>query len=539
MKLSKKSSFARDKMKKKLEILAAFNLFIALDAVLIFSGLDYVSQFAALVMIFVFPAAGLVLFRESDAVMKIVRGFVYATVISLAILIAFVAAGMPVGQVAYFIALAAAANFFLVRNLLKNREIAFAGRGKGYYLYALLVGAAAGLLSFWGATRVVPVLQDHDSVMECPAYGLATTLKPYCIETRVPYYFAKGPTSHFIYAFPLVLTDRLERVKHYYDTAQAALHTRDFKKHIVAMWHAEFGRWFPKHGDRVVIETRTTAIYISVMLALLLFAILAEIAPSCSLAALLGVVFLTLPEIFVRNSYAGYQNISNFFLLLAIFQFIKDREDWLTLLLLATTNQKCVLVLGLAVGAWLLLSRANWRKYVNKTLAGLCIGMILLYAYGLAIHPPSLLLDQFQRHGVDRLLHQNPNKGMNYPSVLGLWSMFAFDYGYPFLLLALASMGLLWRNRKTFPRAAVLLLVIAATALLFSLVDWKMTKHLDLMVPAIMMVMAYGFLDRWWRSSARYRVAVLALIAMVLLNNAWIIANLARDFSWLKVTPIW
>ena len=526
-------------MKKKLEILLAFNLFMALDALLIFSGLDYVSQFAALVMIFVFPAAGLVLFKESDGIMKIVRGFVYAAVISLAIFIVFVAAGIPVGQVSYFSALAVTGNFFLGRNLLKNKEIVFATKGKKYYLYAILVFVVAGGLSFWGATRVVPVLQDHDSVMECPTYGLAKTLKPYCIETRVPFYFAKGPTSHFIYAFPLVLTDRLERVKHYYDTAQAALQVHDFKKHIVAMWHAEFKRWFPKHGDRVIIETRTTSIYISIMLALLLFAILAEIAPSYFLATLLNVVFLTLPEIFVRNSYAGYQNISNFFLLLAIYHFINNCEDWLTPLLLATTNHKCVLILGLAVGVWLLLNKVKWRVFVNKTMVGLLAGMILLYAYGLVIHPSSLVEDQFQRHGIDRLLHQNPNKGMNYPSITGLWSMFAFNYGYPFLLLALVSTTLLYRNRKIFPRAMVLVFVIAATALLFSLVDWKMTKHLDLMVPAIMLVIGYGFRDRCWKSSGKYRVAVLTVIAIVLINNAWIITKLAHDFNWLKVTPIW
>ena len=46
-------------------------------------------------MIFAFPAAGLVLFKESDGVMKIVRGFVYAAVISLVIFIVFVAAGIP------------------------------------------------------------------------------------------------------------------------------------------------------------------------------------------------------------------------------------------------------------------------------------------------------------------------------------------------------------------------------------------------------------------------------------------------------------
>jgi hypothetical protein len=185
------------------------------------------------------------------------------------------------------------------------------------------------------------------------------------------------------------------------------------------------------------------------------------------------------------------------------------------------------------------LNKPNWRIFINKTLLALLVGMILLYAYGLAIDPPSLLMDQFQRHGIDRLLHQNPNKGMNYPSVAGLWSMFAFDYGYPFLLLALASIALLVRNRKIFPRALVLVFLIASTALLFSLVDWKMTKHLDLMVPAIILAMAYGFRDRLWRPGSKYRGAVLAAIAVVLVNNAWIIAKLAHDFSWLKVTPIW
>ncbi len=526
-------------MKKKLIILSIFNSFLLIGAVLVCLRLDYVSQFAALLLIFLLPSAGLVLFAGGDLLMKIARGFAYSTLISIAALGLFVLFSIPVTQATYFSALVSAGNFFLIFNLAKKREIRFEKKDKRFYLCAALVIIASGCLSFWGATRVVPVLQDHDAVMECPAYGLAKTFKPYCIETRVPFYFAKGPTSHFIYAFPLLLTDNLERVKHYYETSRSALNSPDFRKNIVRMWHVEFKRWFPRQGERVIVETRTTSLFISLMLAILLFSILAGITSSSSLAGLLSIVFLTLPEIFVRNSYAGYQNISNLFLLLALFQFISGREEWLTPLLVATTNQKCVLVLGLAVIAWLLLNKARLKVFTNKTLVGLLVGMLLLYAYGLAIHPPSLMEDQFQRHGIDRLLHQNPIQGMEYPSLAGLWSMFAFNYGYPFLLLALLSLALLARNRREFPRAQVLILLIAATALLFSIVDWKMTKHLDLMVPAIMMVIAYGCRDRWWQAFPRYRAAVLTVVALVLANNAWIIAKLAQDFSWLKVTPIW
>ena len=168
-------------------------------------------------------------------------------------------------------------------------------------------------------------------------------------------------------------------------------------------------------------------------------------------------------------------------MLLALYHFIKDQEDWLTPLLVATTNQKCVLVLGMAIGIWLLLNKANWRVFVNKTLAGLLVGMILLYAYGLAIHPSSLLMDQFQRHGIDRLLHQNPNKGDG---------LSFFPASGPCSPLTTATRSSCWRwprrrfctGTENFPRAMVLVFLIAATALLFSLVDWKMTKHLDLMV---------------------------------------------------------
>lgn len=527
-------------MNRNLRVIAVFNLFAALAMVLVLSKLAYASQFAALILIFLFPAAGLVLFSSSNGLLKIVRGFVYSTVISMAVFAISVFMRLPLGQLSYAAALLLLGNFFLAFNLLKKKEIVFEKKDKHFYLFAAMVIFVAGGLSFWGAVRVVPVLQDHDAVMECPAYGLAKTWKPYCIETRVPFYLAKGPTSHFIYAFPLVLTANLERVKHYYDTSLAALNLPDFKKKIVRMWHSEFKRWFPRQNDRVILETRTTSIFISIMLALLLFMVISEIVNSHSLALVLSLVFLTLPEIFVRNSYAGYQNVSNLFLLLAIYHFIRNREDWLTPLLLATVNQKCVIILGLAVGFWLLYNKTNFKKMLlNKTIIGLVIGMLLLYTYGFLIHPQSLVEDQFQRHGIDRLLHQNPIAGMQYPSIGGLWTMFAFNYGAFFLLLFLAAAVLLLKNRQAFPREMVLLLIVVFTALVFSLVDWRMTKHLDLMVPAMMLVIAYGFRDRCWQVGGKTRSAVLAVTALALINNAWIITKLAQDFTWLKVTPIW
>jgi hypothetical protein len=66
-----------------------------------------------------------------------------------------------------------------------------------------------------------------------------------------------------------------------------------------------------------------------------------------------------------------------------------------------------------------------------------------------------------------------------------------------------------------------------------------MTKHLDLMVPAMILVMAYGFKDKLWNISRKYRIMTWGLMGLTMINNGWIIFKLAENFSWLKVTPIW
>lgn len=85
----------------------------------------------------------------------------------------------------------------------------------------------------------------------------------------------------------------------------------------------------------------------------------------------------------------------------------------------------------------------------------------------------------------------------------------------------------------------VLLLLIASTALIFSIVDWKMTKHLDLMIPAMMLIMAFGWREALPPARRAFAFGTVALLGLVLLSNVWIIVKLTQDFSWLKVSPIW
>ncbi len=509
---------------------------------IVVAGPDYFAQFAALLLIFVMPALPRILLSFHEPFERLARGFIDSFLINLALVVVSVGLRFDLRPLPYFLALL---GFTLARTAWLLRA-AKNGQGGNRQLLprpviaaAVVVVLAALVLSLWGALKVVPILQDHDSVMECPTYGLAKTLKPYCIETRVPYSFAKGPTSHFCYAFPLLLTDRLDRVKHYYDTSRQSLELRDFKRQIVGLWHQEFKGWFPRQSDQVLVETRTTSVFLSVLLCLLLFLAVQEITGSAGKALLLTLLFMTLPEIFVRNAYAGYQNASNIFLLIGIVQFMRRRETWIVPILLATTNQKGVIVLGLACVFWLLWQRRSLRPlFSSKTLWALFLGMLLLYAYGYVIHPPSLLQDQFEHHGVDRVLHRNPLPGMQYPPVPELWREFAFNYGPLLILCALAAGFLLLRHRRRHPEELLLLLVVLVTAAAFSVVDWKMTKHLDLLVPSLILLLARGWVLA--DPAPGFPRRTLAGVATCLfLYNGWILWHLAQDFNWLTVLPIW
>ena len=504
-------------------------------------GPDYFVQFAALLLIFGLPALPRLFLSPLVPFERLARGFIDSFLINLALVVVSVLCRFELRPLLYFAALL---GITLVRMawLLRSARPA-AGKlvvlSRPAILGAILVVLAALLLNLWGALKVVPVLQDHDSVMECPTYGLAKTLKPYCIETRVPYSFAKGPTAHFCYAFPLLLTDRLERVKHYYDTSLRSLELPNFKKQIVGLWHGEFKGWFPRQTGQVLLETRTTSIFLSATLCLLLFLALSEITGSSAASLLLTLLFMTLPEIFVRDSYAGYQNASNIFLLIGIVQFMRHRETWIVPILLATTNQKAVIILGAACALWILWQQRSIKKlFSSRTLWGLFLGMSLLYAYGYAIRPPSLLQDQFEHHGVDRLLHRNPLPGMHYPSVPELWREFAFNYGPLLIMCGVAAGLLLWRRRRDHAEELLLMLVILVTAAAFSAVDWKMTKHLDLMIPALILLLGRGWqLVQPWRGPRR--VALTVTTTGLFLYNGWIIWHLTQDFAWLKVLPIW
>ena len=76
---------------------------------------------------------------------------------------------------------------------------------------------------------------------------------------------------------------------------------------------------------------------------------------------------------------------------------------------------------------------------------------------------------------------------------------------------------------------------VLVAALVFSLTDWRQTKHLSLLIaPALV-----GMAEAWAAFRPRPRRLGLVLLMLMILGNCWLSARLAADFSALRPSTVW
>jgi hypothetical protein len=228
--------------------------------------------------------------------------------------------------------------------------------------------------------------------------------------------------------------------------------------------------------------------------------------------------------------------------------------------LAALANQKSVLV-GAAVGGWRairMIADRSPRAAVSAVplLLGLAVGTGAFWLYGLWIAPGEFIADHLLEHGFHRFSGTEAltraGKAI-YPSRAGLWLEFARHMGWIWTALAALALGaLLFAALRSLsrPRAAdpasrvpldvrdaagILSLWVMLGALVFTLTDWRQTKHLCLLVPALSV--AIGWLAGRLAPAPRWGLRV-ALLAALAWNVVWIL-RLARDFGSLAISTVW
>ncbi len=252
-----------------------------------------------------------------------------------------------------------------------------------------------------------------------------------------------------------------------------------------------------------------------------------------------------------------------------------------------------LLPLAAAVAGWELLRAerrtspsTGKRPAVGKRLAravghpavvGFLLATAAFVAYGAMIDWRAFSADYLRHHLIDRVVHHNPLGYQGYPTVAGLWWELVWHTGYVLLPLGAAALGVLcWRDWKgrggslrqpeargtggmdessavsaaetgaggqlaessDFGRATspstLWVLWAVLTAVAFSLIDWRQTKHLIILVLPAMLALAL-----WAIRQPKVRAAVGVVLAAVLcwnLGKLWLLAEVFSDFT---LTPAW
>jgi hypothetical protein len=391
------------------------------------------------------------------------------------------------------------------------------------------------------ALRVVPPLDDQDLEVQATASALARHGTPSTVTDRgTTYFFAHPPLLHVCTSAAFVLAGRLDRVADAEALARRAQERGPFAEPAPSAYP-------PPHYDlwQMLLERFFTEPHlwptrqVSVLLAALAVGWLVELGAALSGRSAVGVavalVLASFPEFLVRGSYGGYFAITTFTLLAMVATLEHSAPAWpaaLAAALGALGDQKGLLV----PVAWLLAAprRAGLARFVPILGAGL--GLLAFSAWGLAIEAGAFVYDFVKVHVLRRLaladLRWAPGHGGWYPSISELWVEFAAHYGLVFTLAAGAASLSALRSESARVRmcgASVLL-----GAVVFSLTDWRQTKHLSLLAAPALLALAAAC-----PGAPRGRMAFLALLGLMIAVNlakAW---PLLADFSALLPSTIW
>jgi hypothetical protein len=519
-----------------------------------------------------FLAPGLAWTNRSsgDAIVVLFRAVVTSLIAALAVsLVLFPFGGGATNRVAFLILLAIVTNVGL-----------WIGLRRGWYkqnrfsdplLRPLSVVAVLFFIqSFIGAAHFVPALEDQDMETQGTAYGLMHRFVPTMVTNRDTRHFLAHPLLlHFWIGQSALISDDLDRLRYYHE---ASVTTPQASEQLMAAWKKEFAQF---EKDPVLLPTRTPNLFLSAFALFPLGFLIYRLSGSRAAAVGACVVYATLPEIYVRSSYGGYLAVTNFLLTSGAYFYLDasgllparngiggtstapvGRWAWTAAFLGGWADQK-TLLLPLAVPLHAALRafadlrhraaegmRALVRRLADRPdvmagfliVTGFAAGWATFALYGLSVAPGDFVLDHLKEHIWRRIkgaAHVKIMGGPLYPSVLALWREFGDHTGW--LLVPPMLLGF-WRASQR-PREAegLLMIWILVGAIGFSLIDWRQTKHLAHLLPALVTLAAL-----YWASlQGRLQWALSALIGAAVAWNLWRIGQLMNDFNYLVPRPLW
>lgn len=523
---------------------------------------------------------------------------VRSTTWTIAVLVVTRIPGVTPGQVAAWNILWLVTNAGFASAWRRRRATPLPLLARSQVLPAAVAFLGAGALYSAGAARIVPPQVDHDLEAQATGYGLITRLEPLLLTDRhTTYYFAHPPLLHLYVAGSFLLHGALPALEPYDAASRRARDamagrpieavlgdtitlpsrsgswvTAAFDDSTYQLTALEGGSPVRESVERVELariygtyqrqprqlETRAPSILLAALTVTLLALHAGHIARRPWLGVLVAATYATSPEVVVRSSYGGYFAIGAFFsvLMLLAFEHWRGRPGRRAAALpigigaLAALSDHKLVILPLAMAlvlfathspgghGWAIAARLR-RAAAHPVVAGFLLGTALYWAFGLAIAPGAFLEDHVRSHLVDRVTHTNPLGYGGYATPLGVWMELVRHTGYllvPVALLLLARD--LWRPpggpHPGRPARELWLVWLAIGAVAFTVIDWRMTKHLmPLLIPLHLALVPS-------RRAPAWRVILpVATMVVLLAWNAWTLGAIWDDFASFRVTPAW
>lgn len=396
---------------------------------------------------------------------------------------------------------------------------------------------------FLCALFLVPPMLDHDWDSQSGAYGLIHTLTPLTVTDRgVLYYFCDPPFLSFQIGLVALARGSLDKLAYHYEIAKH-LKAKQGALPDASDWR-EASRQTREHflRDPHLLETRIPTLFFATATLPFLFVLLKELTQSLALSAVGCLLYFTFPEVLVRFSYGGYTATAVLLLLIIIYGHLKaDRRTlWLGSFLGAIAKRHIV-ILPLALALWSGIRETGgslrarlWGMVTHPASAGYLLGTFVFFGYGFLVHPDAFWQDHVRETLWNRLFHINTES--SFPSVKELWLQFNQMLGFPFLPLAVFSVVWLWnRSRRTHPPLSAIPLWIIIGSIVFSIVDFRQTKHFIYIVPAL--VMATMCFIAHQRGKLRW--SLLVVVGFVIVSNSWRIWGSLGNLLALHPTGNW
>lgn len=387
------------------------------------------------------------------------------------------------------------------------------------FTLGFLATATAGL-------RLVPPLEDHDMETRGVAYGLLTEGRPYFTSNREVYLPMSHPVGfNVVVAESLLVTGEIEAARPSYESAKRAEAAVRAGQPFAwdRQWREDYEEFL---AAPALIGTRAPSAFLAGLVLALLVDLVRRVSGSLIAGLAAAGIYATVPETIVRSAYAGYFVETVFAMLVAVMLFAEASPTWSTeevvkgvqLLragdlrgmsalardwlrppyalptpvwlagagaLMAILDHKTV-VLVLAVAAWYGVSSLVRRERPDPRAVSLVLGFgaatLVWWAYGLWVDASVFVADHLRKHIAHRVLLNDirfvRDAAHHYaPSIPELWREFGAHTGWAVPILGLLGSGMALVRRLD-ERRVLLALWVASTAIAFTVVDWRQTKHL-------------------------------------------------------------